>query len=346
VEISTADDRAAEPRRAVPSLEPGLVTVVVITRNRRDSLFRTLRHLLDLPEQPPVIVVDNGSDDGSAAAVEAAFPSVVVIPMRRNIGASARNVGARRATTPYVAFADDDSWWRPGALGLAARHLDAHPRLGVLAARTVVGPTCRPDPMNAALAGSPLGVPSGAPGPAVLGFLAFAAVMRRQCFLQAGGFSDLLFFLGEESLLAWDAAAAGWLLAYCPDVVAVHHPSPPEPASAAARRTLQQRNALLTTWLRRPAPIVARDTLRLAVAGVRDPTARQALAAAALRAPQARRHRRLLPAQIERDIRRIETAGRPGAEGSWLAAVGRRSSSIMRSVPAGGRRVRGGAVGR
>ena len=291
----------------MPSLESGLVTVVVITRNRRTGLLRTLRQLLDLPEQPRVVVVDNGSDDGSAAAVEAAFPSVVVIRLRRNIGASARNLGLRRASTPYVAFADDDSWWRPGALGLAARHLDTHPRLGIVVARTVVGPTGRPDPMNAALAGSPLGVRGGAPGPAVLGFLACAAVVRRKCFLEAGGFSHLLFFLGEESLLAWDAAAAGWLLAYCPDVVAVHHPSPPDPATAAARWTRQRRNALLTTWLRRPASVVARDTLKLAVAALRDRAARRALAEAALRAPEARRYRRLLPAPIERDIRLIET---------------------------------------
>ena len=284
-----------------------LVTVVVMTRNRRAGLLRSLRELAALPERPPVVVVDNGSDDGSVAAVRAQFPAVTVLAQPRNLGAPARNVGVRHATTPYVAFADDDSWWCPGALALAAWHFAEHPRLGVVVGRTLIGPEGRPDPLNAVLAGSPLGVRPGAPGPAVLGFLACAAVVRRECYLAAGGFSDLLFFLGEESLLAWDAAAAGWQLAYCPDVVAVHHPSRPDPATAVARRSLQQRNALLTTWLRRPAGVVARDTLRLARAALRDRTARHALAAAAVRAPRALRHRRLLPPAVERDIRLLET---------------------------------------
>jgi GT2 family glycosyltransferase len=305
----------------VPPAAPDLVTVVVMTRNRRAGLLRTLRHLAELPERPPVIVVDNGSQDGSVAAARADFPAVTVLALPGNLGAGARNVGVRHATTPYVAFADDDSWWCPGALARAARHFAEHPRLGLVAARTLVGPDARPDPLNTVLAGSPLGVRPGAPGPAVLGFLACAAVVRRDCFLAAGGFSDLLFFLGEESLLAWDAAAAGWLLAYCPDVVAVHHPSRPDPATAASRRSLQQRNALLTTWLRRPARVVARDTLRLARAALRDGSARHALAAAAVRAPRVLRHRRLLPAAVERDIELLETPGHPEQPAAEPAAV-------------------------
>jgi GT2 family glycosyltransferase len=298
------------------------VTVVVITRDRRDSLLRTLRQLAALPERPPVVVVDNGSTDGTPAAVAAAYPEVTVLPLGRNLGACARNVGVRHAGTPYVAFADDDSWWQPGALAAAARHLDAHPRLGVVAARTVVAPGGRPDPLNAVLAASPLGVRGDAPGPAVLGFLACAAVVRRDCFLAAGGFSDLLFFLGEESLLAWDAAADGWLLAYCPDVVAVHHPARPDPARARSRRALQQRNALLTTWLRRPPAVVARHTWRLAAAGLRDPAAAAALAAALVRVPRALWRRRPLPPAVERDLRLLETTPAVPVEPRAEAPVG------------------------
>src|SRR5688572_23074610 len=41
------------------------VTVVIATRNRRDSLATTLRHLRALPERPPVVVADNASTDGT-----------------------------------------------------------------------------------------------------------------------------------------------------------------------------------------------------------------------------------------------------------------------------------------
>jgi hypothetical protein len=44
---------------------PVPVTVVIATRDRRDELLTTLGHLRALPERPPVIVVDNGSTDGS-----------------------------------------------------------------------------------------------------------------------------------------------------------------------------------------------------------------------------------------------------------------------------------------
>ena len=52
------------------------VSVVIATADRREQLLHTLARLMALPEQPPVIVVDNGSVDGSAAAVRAAFPRV------------------------------------------------------------------------------------------------------------------------------------------------------------------------------------------------------------------------------------------------------------------------------
>jgi GT2 family glycosyltransferase len=150
-------------------------------------------------------MVDNGSADGSAEAAARRFPRVEVVALARNAGAAARNAGVRRARTPYVAFSDDDSWWQPGALRRAAAALDADPRLGLVAARTLVGPGCEPDPVNEAMAASPLREGGGA---AVLGFLACACVVRKAAFVGVGGFSELLFFVGEERLLAYDLAAA------------------------------------------------------------------------------------------------------------------------------------------
>jgi hypothetical protein len=55
------------------------------------------------------------------------FPLLEVIRLPRNMGAAGRTAGLRRAQTPYVAFADDDSWWAPGSLEFAEALLDAHP---------------------------------------------------------------------------------------------------------------------------------------------------------------------------------------------------------------------------
>src|SRR4051794_32547822 len=92
------------------------VDVVIATRDRRTLLLRTLAELAALPENPHVIVVDNGSSDDTAAAVEAAHPEVELIRLTENAGAAGRTIGAERSQAPYVAFADDDSWWAPGAL--------------------------------------------------------------------------------------------------------------------------------------------------------------------------------------------------------------------------------------
>ena len=67
------------------------VTVVVATRNRRGELLRTLGMLTRLPERPPVIVVDNGSADGSAEAAAQSFPGVEIVALARNAGTAARN---------------------------------------------------------------------------------------------------------------------------------------------------------------------------------------------------------------------------------------------------------------
>ncbi|MDW5322336.1 glycosyltransferase family 2 protein [Plantactinospora sp. KLBMP9567] len=214
------------------------VTVVVATRNRRDQLLATLaRHTA------PVIVVDNASTDGTAEAVAACFPDVRVVRLDHNAGAAARNVGVELARSPVVAFADDDSYWAPGALEQAARFFRAHPRAGLLTAEVRLGPERRLDPVSAAMAEQPLGTPSDLPGPAVLGFLACAAVVRRQAFRQVGGFNPRLRVYGEEALLALDLAAAGWGLAYVHDMV-VHHPPLATGRDSRARHRLEARNRL------------------------------------------------------------------------------------------------------
>src|SRR5690242_18796823 len=89
-------------------------SVVIATRNRADSLMRTLARLSELAV--PVIVVDNASTDDTVTRVRAEFPKVSVLEAPTNLGAVARNYGVRSALTPFVAFADDDSWWAHDAL--------------------------------------------------------------------------------------------------------------------------------------------------------------------------------------------------------------------------------------
>jgi GT2 family glycosyltransferase len=281
-----------------------LVTVVVMTRDRRENLLTTLDRLTALPERPPIVVVDNASSDGTPEAVAQRFPDVRVLALDRNHGAPARTVGVRAAATPYIAFADDDSWWAPGALAMAAQVFDGTPRLGLLAARILVGPERRLDPVCKLMAASPLPRGVGAAGPSVLGFVACGAVVRREAYLKVGGFSPVTFFLGEESLLAQDLMAAGWQLAYVDGVVA-HHDPDSATGHRSGRDRLAIRNELLGFWMRRPLTVAAVNTVRL-IARRRGRAALGGLLDALRRLPRALLDRSVLPPHVERQVQLLE----------------------------------------
>jgi N-acetylglucosaminyl-diphospho-decaprenol L-rhamnosyltransferase len=283
------------------------VGVAIATRDRRAALADVLERLLALPERPPVVVADNGSTDGAPAATRARFPQVEVLELGENRGAAARNAAVAALPTPYAAFSDDDSWWAPGALDRAADVLDAHPRLGLLAARILVGPHEEEDPVCAEMARSPLPAAPGAAGPAVLGFVACGAVVRRAAFEAVGGFDARYGIGGEESPLALDLAAAGWELAYVDSVVAHHHPA--GGGERPGRRAVMLRNEMWSAWLRRPAAAAARRTAGLIVRnGPRVHTA-AGVAQAVRGAGWVARERRVVPADVERALRLLERAG-------------------------------------
>jgi GT2 family glycosyltransferase len=277
----------------VTSPEPD-VSVVVMSRDRREDLLATLpRH------EVPVVLVDNASTDGTVEAVRAALPEVTVVPMERNLGSYARTVGVQHASTPFVAFADDDSWWAPGDLARAAAIMRAHPRLAVLNACILVGPEERLDPVCAEMADSPLGAPPDLPGPALLGFVACAAMVRTEAFLAVGGFDPVVRFPGEEERLALDLAAAGWGMAYVDSVVVHHHPSTRRHAPEQ-RRAAIWRSRVLTALMRQPAPEVARLVGRAVRAGGPE---RRGLVRALPDVPAALRQRRPVPAAVRADLR-------------------------------------------
>jgi GT2 family glycosyltransferase len=276
--------------------------VVIATRNRAGSLAAALEHLLDLPERPHVLVVDNGSSDDTPALIRTRFPQAALVSLGENRGAAARNIGVERITTPYVAFADDDSWYDAGALSHAADCFDRYPRLGLVAGRVLVGPEELLDPTCEEMATSPLGR-EALPGPAVLGFLACGAVVRRAAFLQAGGFAPGFGVGGEEDLLAMDLAAAGWRLAYVPAVVARHHP-PPRP-DTWERRRVQVRNALWCAWLRHGVAAALGQTIRVVRQAVREPAGRAGVLAAVGGLRQVLRARRPVPNWLDEDLRRL-----------------------------------------
>jgi GT2 family glycosyltransferase len=263
--------------------------------------------LLVLPERPHV-VVDNGSTDGTAAAVRERFPDVELIPSPENLGAVGRNVGVSRLTTPYVAFCDDDTWWEPGSLARAGDLLDGHPRLAAVTGRIVVEPGGTEDPIVAELRNSPVRGAAWLPGPALGWFLAGATVLRREAFREVGGFSERLWLGGEEELMVADLAAAGWELCYLAELTVHHRAS--RARDAHLRRRHGIRNTLWTTWLRRPLRPALRRTLHLLRTVPRDRVTALAILDAVRGVPWVARERRVLPPHAEARFAALEQAQR------------------------------------
>lgn len=88
------------------------VSVIVPTFNRVATVGRALSSILGQTVVPDeVIVVDDGSTDGTVDMVRR-FPGVKLICLEVNAGAAhARNVGIRAATGDFVAFLDSDDLW-------------------------------------------------------------------------------------------------------------------------------------------------------------------------------------------------------------------------------------------
>jgi GT2 family glycosyltransferase len=282
---------------------------VIASRNRALELATTVARLLDTTECP-IIVVDNASDDDSVAIVNRIAARsghrLRIIELDTNRGAVGRNVGVAACSTPYVAFCDDDSWWTPEAPAIGADHFDRHPSLGLLAARTIVWPQRREDPLTDQLANSALGRRPDLPGPSILGFMCCSAMVRKHAFEAAGGFSEVLHFRGEEQLLALDMASLGWDLCYCPEMIAIHQPSTAR-STTAAQDARVLRNAVLTTWMRRPMRHCLEATGTLLRAALRDRDHARGAAEAILRLPSVVSERRPLPPNVEQALALLES---------------------------------------
>lgn len=125
--------------KAVPQASSPTVSVVVpswntleLTRIALEFLYRSTH----VPHQ--VVVVDNGSADGSADMIAREFPSVELVRNERNEGfAIACNQGMRLATGTHVLLLNTDTEMHADALALLVAWLEEHPAYGAVAPRLV-----------------------------------------------------------------------------------------------------------------------------------------------------------------------------------------------------------------
>jgi N-acetylglucosaminyl-diphospho-decaprenol L-rhamnosyltransferase len=227
------------------STSPPRVSVIVVSFNTRDDLLRCLGSLREHVRVPhEVIVVDNASEDGSAATVRAHHPEAVVIENAQNLGfGAANNRGLAQARAPFVLLLNSDAEVRPGAVEALLERLEAHPEEGAIGPRTVdgdgviqvsFGPPLTPlrewgqrrlvrgvkARRRAALArAEALAAHEHEPA-----WLSASCLLARKEALQAVGGFDEGFFLYEEDVdLCLRLGRAGWGILFTPAAQVVHH---------------------------------------------------------------------------------------------------------------------------
>jgi GT2 family glycosyltransferase len=111
------------------------LSIVIVAWNVRDLVLDCLASIADarLAIDCEVILVDNGSGDGTVAAVARQFPAVQVIALPRNVGFGAgNNQGILKATGRHIVLLNSDTIVLPGELERCVAYLDAHPDVGVV----------------------------------------------------------------------------------------------------------------------------------------------------------------------------------------------------------------------
>jgi hypothetical protein len=110
------------------------VSVVIPVYNRQSFVVQAVRSACSQEPHPAeVLVVDDGSTDGSAGAVAGLCPVVRIIRQQHSGRSAARNTGVQAAESEFVAFLDSDDEWAPGKLATQLAIFQRFPAAGMVA---------------------------------------------------------------------------------------------------------------------------------------------------------------------------------------------------------------------
>ena len=241
------------------------VSIIIPTYNGRAHLeecFRSLRALNYPSDKREIILVDNGSSDGSVEYVRESYPEATVVQNEKNEGfAGPCNLAAERSQSEYLAFLNNDTRVHPEWLNELMRSIDS-PKIDaekvVCAAGKIVswdGRTLEYDGgmMNFHGHGHHLGmgqpVSAGSSQQQLTLFACAASMLiRRDVFLEVGGFDQDYFAYFEDVDLGWRLWLLGFQVLYCPTAIVFHKGQGTAALSQAERKKLLERNGLFNVF--------------------------------------------------------------------------------------------------
>jgi GT2 family glycosyltransferase len=221
-------------RRRVPSTR---VSAIVVNYRRPAMTCACLAALDDalgrIEGTAEVIVVDNGSGDGSCEAIRAAAPRATLLELPGNLGfPTAASEGIRHSSGEWVLLVNNDVIIEPAAVGELLAAGGAAPDIGSVAAQMRFADD--PGVINSAgidvdrlgigfdrLLGEPVSASEDRPVE-VFGACGGAALHRRRMLDEVGGMDESFFFALDDVDLAWRAHMHGWRCMYAPAAI-VHH---------------------------------------------------------------------------------------------------------------------------
>jgi GT2 family glycosyltransferase len=236
-----------------------LISVITLNWNRKDDVSRTLESILaDQYEPKEVIMVDNGSTDGSTDAVKSQFPGVKVIELNKNEGVRGYNEGIEAASGEIILLVDNDmDLLQTDSMQKIAVYFNSNPRLGVAALQVRDQTRKNLSPNNPKYweqeGNDSCGYPCST-------FDGGGAAFRKSVLQQTGLYLAEFFVYHSEvdlSTRIWDA---GYEIRYFPEVAVSHRESP------VARNTSLQtfysaRNYLWYVWIYYPRSMRVVETL-------------------------------------------------------------------------------------
>ena len=222
---------------------PPRVDVGVVTWNTRDLTVTALRRLLDSDQgcDLRVLVHDNASGDGTAAAVREQVPEAEVEECPDNLGfAAGVNRLLARSDAPWFLALNSDAWPAPGAIGAMVAAAERHPRAAAVAPRLErpdgeLEHSTHPFPALPVAAASAVGLQGEwARRHALHGAWAHdeerqvdwavgaALLMRREALAEVGGLDESFFMYVEDLEWCHRAWRLGWEVWFTPSAVVVH----------------------------------------------------------------------------------------------------------------------------
>jgi GT2 family glycosyltransferase len=258
--------------RALALQDAGCVplSVVIVSWNGRRYLLECLDALLpQLPADAEVVLVDNGSTDGTAAWLRAAYPAVRLIGLHENLGfAGGVNAGLRAARGELLLLLNNDAFVEPGFVVALCEVLQQRAEIGAASAVLTfahqpqivasAGILVRRDGLALDLwAGRQIAELPDTPQE-IMGPSGGAALYRRALLEDVGLLAPDFFNYLEDVDLAWRALLRGWRSVVVPKARARHVYSATAGQGSPFKQRLLGRNRLRVIVRCMPAPLLLR----------------------------------------------------------------------------------------